>query len=157
MGQTSDNTHSSPDTSTEMVIVVDKPHRPLATGWAKAQVIHELAVGEVTQKELAERFGVTQGSIAQFKKRNMPLIEARQEKLADEYAWLWIADKGARLGALQDAAEGLIGMELTPTTASTLSRLLKDAKEELEPLGNKNNINIQLATYELANIDIADI
>lgn len=143
------------DSSEELEPVPNR--RPLSTPWIRSQLIVELAAGEIPQTELAKKYGVVRSAITSFKKKYQQEINARRDSFEDEYADMWIASKRARLTTLQDTVEGLVDMELTTDTARTLSALLKAAAEELDQLTNKNNINIQLATYELANVAIDDI
>lgn len=155
MGQTSDNTPSL-DSSAQQSVELEPvpPRRPLSTPWVRGQLIVELAAGEISQVNLAKKYGVHRSAITQFKKTYQQEIDRRRDSLEDEFSDLWIADKRARLATLQDTAEGLVDMDLTPRTAEVLAKLLKDAAEELDQLGNKNQVNIQMAEYRITGIDL---
>lgn len=101
-------------------------------GRHKLRLIRLLAVGEMTQDELAEEFGVTQPAIAQFKKRNRDEIEHVKANLEDEFAGLWIARKKDRVAELEDVAERFKADD--PKAANIRLRALKQAAEELGQL-----------------------
>ncbi len=145
MGQTSDTPHSS-------AIEPVNPRRPLSTPWVRGQLIVDLAIGEQTQTALAEKYGVTQGAIGQFKKRYSPQIEDRQQRLMDDYQDLWIADKKSRLAARQALAEELGLDETTPRTAEVIDKLLNSAAEELGELQSK--VSVEIAEYRITGIDL---
>jgi hypothetical protein len=60
-----------------------------------------LATGEQTRAQLARRFGVTTSYVSQFAKKYAVEIAAIREKLDDEFAGLWIAQKELRIAAYQ--------------------------------------------------------
>lgn len=67
--------------------IVDKPkiNYPgrVITTILKEEVINDL-VKEVPQREIASKFGVTQGNISHIKKANEDKIEAKQQEIIDE-------------------------------------------------------------------------
>lgn len=77
----------------------------LDRGWRRARLIRALAVGEKSQVQLADEFGVTQSSISSFLKRHAGEVATLQEKLNDEWAALWVADKYNRVAELQSDIE----------------------------------------------------
>ncbi len=154
MAHTSETDTSS--VSTELEIPTD-PRRPLSNPWTRGQLIVDLATGDYTQTVLGEKYGVSQRAISAFNKRYGPEIQSRRERIMDEYQDLWIADKKSRLAARQVLAEGLGLSDVTPRTAEVIDKLLNSAADELGELQPKNQVNIEMATYELANIDIANI
>jgi transposase len=131
--------------------------RPLSNPLTRGQLIVDLVTEELNQSELAEKYGVNKSSITRFKKRYQDIIDERQERLMDEYQDLWVAHKYNRLAARQVEVEELMAMETTPRTAEVVDKLLNSAADELGELQPKNQVNIEMATYELANIDIANI
>ncbi len=80
---------------------------PLERGWIRPKLIRELAEGTKTQEQLAEEYGTTRVSIANFKKRHLTAIEEQKRDFENEFAALWIANKAARLAVLQDDVEQL--------------------------------------------------
>lgn len=80
-----------------------KPHTKLA-------LCRELATGEKSTAELAEKYGVVEGAIRKFKARNLQRIAEIQGKLEDEFAGLWIADQANRLAYYEAQANRLQNM-----------------------------------------------
>lgn len=72
----------------------------------RVTLIAELASG-TPYAELAERYGVHTSSIGLFAKKHRPAVIAQQRDLENQFAGLWIANKGARLAAMQDDVEQL--------------------------------------------------
>jgi hypothetical protein len=69
-------------------------------------LIYDLAVGELSHRALAKKYGVaSSGAISDFKKRHADEIEHQRQHLADKFALLWIAQKEARLAEYQDEAQ----------------------------------------------------
>lgn len=151
MGQTSDNSQTL-DSSTELENV--SPRRPLSNPWTRGQLIVDLATGEVPQTELATRYGVHKSAITQFKKRYQTEIDARRERIMDEYQDLWIADKKSRLAARQVLAEELGISDVTPRTAEVIDKLLNSAADELGELQPKNEVTVNVAEYRITGIDL---
>src|SRR6266851_2534192 len=77
-----------------------KPHE-------RHQIARALALGLMTQAQLAEQFGVTRSAIAMVGARSKVMIEEIRRNAADEYAGLWIAQKVSRVAALQETWEKL--------------------------------------------------
>lgn len=148
MIDTNEETSSSPSRSGK-----------LSSGRIKAELVHELAMGETTKSALAKRYGVSQSAISQFGKRNAALIEKRTNEIMNDYAdSLWIARKYDRLGVLQDTAEELMALDISPRTAEVLDRLLRSAADELGDIPNNSNVNVTAnATYEIVGIDTANL
>jgi hypothetical protein len=147
------------DTVTDVTHSSRNNHGKLSSGRIKAELVHELAVGEMTKSALAKRYGVTQPAITHFGKRNAALIEKRTNEIMNDYAdSLWIARKYDRLGVLQDTAEELLSLDITPRTAEVLDRLLRSAADELGDIPNNSNVNVTAnATYEIVGIDTATL
>lgn len=74
------------------------------------KLIRELALGEQSQSQLADKYDVSPSAITQFKKRNFDAIEAIRKDANDEFAGILIVQKAHRLGLL----EQLIREALTP-------------------------------------------
>lgn len=71
----------------------------------------DLALGELNQSALAEKYGVVPSSITEFKQRRAEEIAAIAAHADDEYAGMWIAKKVARLAEL----ERIFDTAMTPT------------------------------------------
>jgi hypothetical protein len=121
-------------------------------GRHKLALIRLLAVGELTQAELAEEFGVTQPSIAAFKKRNLAEIQHVKANLEDEFAGLWIARKKDRVAELEDIAERFARPGLDPKHAQIRLRALRQASEELGQLRIQIDTNAQVE-YSVEGVD----
>lgn len=141
-------------TGSQTELDTTRPRIPLEKGWARARLIRELALQEVPQFQLAEYYGVSESAISAFKRRHAIEVERIRNNLADEYADLWIADKRSRLAELQKAAEKL-AEKPDARSAEVLSKLLKDAAEELGDLPTRTavQINQQQVTYEVHGVD----
>lgn len=117
----------------------------------------ELALTDTSQTALAEKYGVVQSSIAEFKQRRAEEIAAIAADADNEYAGMWIAQKQARLaelsrifdtamaptpkitnkGALARAEDGTVINEIDGRAAM---QALKQAAEELGQLATRVNI-----------------
>lgn len=71
----------------------------------------DLALGELNQSALAEKYGVVPSSITEFKQRRAEEIAAIAAHADDEYAGMWIAKKVERLAEL----ERIFDKAMTPT------------------------------------------
>lgn len=140
-----------PNINSSVNPIID-PRRPLSNPWVKGRLIVDLSCGEYTQTFLAEKYGVTQGSVSSFNKRHAPQIAERRERLMDEYQDLWISTKYNRLATLQTLAEELAENDTTPRNAEVIDRLLRSAAEELGDLQTK--LSIDVAEYRITGIDI---
>ncbi len=125
---------------------------PLTNEWTKQRLIYDLAKAEITQVELAETYGVTQSAIAQFKKRNMALIEERREKMLSEYGSLWVAEKFNRLAARQNEIEKLLELRTTNRNSEIIGKHLNDIATELGELESK--VSVEIAEYRITGIDL---
>lgn len=122
----------------------------LERGHIKAELVRLLARGEHTQVELAERFEVTQAGISRFAKRNADAIQRVKDRVDDEFAALWIADKFARLSTYQQQVEDIADMlgdagRLSMPTAElmrTAQSALKSVAEELGQLPNRHSLQL---------------
>lgn len=77
-------------------------------GLKRRQIVRELALGEQSQRQLAEKYEVSEAAISQFKNRYADEIEAVRQDTADEFAGILIAQKQARLAAYNDLYEKAI-------------------------------------------------
>lgn len=150
MGQTSDKGVSSVQPSTELEQVPAR--RPLSNPLTRGQLIVDLVTEEMSQVELAEKYGVNKSSITRFKNRHQGIIDERRERLMDEYSDLWVASKYNRLAARQNEVEELMEMDTTPRTAEVIDKLLNSAADELGELQTK--VAIEVAEYRITGIDL---
>ena len=109
---------------------------PKLTPVQRRQLCRALAVNEVTRAQLARDYGVSRPAITQFAKRHGTEIEAIKARLDDEFAGLWIADKGNRLAAYQGdydlSAEGEYAAHYEQIRTRT--QILHNVAEELGQL-----------------------
>lgn len=69
--------------------------------WQRHKLLRELAAGEKTSAQLSREYGMSASGIREFKKRHRAEVDAIAAAAGDEFAGLWIADKGQRLAAYQ--------------------------------------------------------
>lgn len=134
-----------------------KGRYPLTREWIKQELIRELADGRKSQTELAERYGVGQSGIAEFKRRHITDIQRVRDSLTDEWVGVWAADKRNRLLTLQSQVEDLLDSKTTARSAETVDRLLRSIAEELGDITNKNKIEVESYRYEIVGINLEDL
>lgn len=150
-------------------------------GLRKRQVIRDLALSGMSQTQLAEKYGVSQPAISQFKTRNAEEIEAVRTAADQEFAGLLIAQKANRLAAYQDlydialkpmpkiSPSGKIVKEwvtdedgnqveviVHEVDVRAAAQMLKQAAEELGQLPNKVTLSGEVGVktnYTIAGID----
>jgi predicted metalloprotease len=122
-----------------------------------ARLVLELAQGDKTQRQLAAEYGVDQSSISVFLGRHHDEVKVRAERLADEWAGLWIADKRNRVIEAQADVEA-INQALGNTTDATLLRaklaIMRQVAEELGQLTEKIELGGRL-TYVVEGVDMS--
>jgi len=130
--------------------------------WLRRDLIRDLAEGKLTQVELAEKYGVVQSSVSEFKSRHKEEIEAVRNNLEDEFAGIWIANKERRLAELSSDVEHINESELgkrDPQWAKVKQSALKQAAEELGQIPNR--ISVQVGDvhvrYEVAGVNLDDL
>jgi hypothetical protein len=141
--------------------------RPLR-GHVRLSLARDLAAMTSTQTELAAKYHVTQGAIAQFIDREQELIIAIRADMGNELAGLWVADKAKRIaeyerdveqlnGALGDA-DGADGAPPAPDLLSVKHRALRAVAEELGQLPARMTVKVEgeIRTV-IEGIDIADL
>lgn len=147
----------------------DQPARtryPLSRGWARQQLILQVARGDKNQYELAAEYGVGQPAISEFIKRNRFEIEAATRDLAREFQGLWIASKWNRLAEIQqicddiaqaelDPVSGEPGATLDPELLRTKLAALRAAAEELGQLPARLAVKVEgTVKTEIVGVDI---
>lgn len=106
-------------------------------GWKKQQLIRDLAAGEASLEELAERYERTLSWIQQFAGKHQAIIFAIRENPADEIGQLWISRLVDRLAALQADVEAIDARfeEGAPVSARMLEVKLAVLRHAAEVLG----------------------
>lgn len=159
-----------------------KSDRSKLGGLVRRQVVRDLALSGLSQNELAEKYGVSQPAISQFKARNAEEIAAVAAKADDEFAGILIAQKQARLAAYQE----LYGVAVSPTPKISASgktvtyvdpesgesgvvmevdvraaaTVLKQAAEEMGQLPTRLQVSGEMATtttYRIENVSNDDL
>jgi transposase-like protein len=128
-----------------------RPHGyKLERGWAKRQLIQEMARMEKTQTQLAREYGVVQSSISEFGTRHAVEIEAAKVDIESEFAGLWVAKKVNRLAELESDIERIIesnaGDTVRMADAELLrvkAGLLRQVADELGQIPNKSHVKVE--------------
>lgn len=139
---------------TSDVVPIGTDPRPLYRPWNRQRVITDIAEGRMTQAEIGRKYGVTQPSISDFIDRHYDEITDRRQHLQDQFHGLWIADKAARVGVLQQQAEGaeeLMAMALAMAREAarrgvTVAELIEGAEEDQH--GGVSNDLVKLETEQ---------
>src|ERR1044071_2845665 len=105
-----------------------KRDRSKLGGLKRNGLIRALALENVTQKELAERYGVTQQSISEFKLREAEAIAAVRAEADNEFAGILIAQKAERLRALEELFE--VARTPTPKVAPNGKLIREEIEDE---------------------------
>lgn len=132
-----------------MVRSIQGERRPLERPWTRRALCRDLALSDVTQSKLAERYGVTDGAITQFKQKHAVEIAAILADSANEFAGILIADKVNRLATyealLEDAAQVGDGKQA--------AKLLHAVAEEMGHLPQRVQLSGQVDTQTRYQID----
>lgn len=153
---------SAGEASKELSPVRSDGRRPtknhLERGWVKHRLVRDMAIGEKSQRVLAEQYGVSQTSISAFKKRHNLEIEEVRNNMADEYAGLWVARKMERIAEYQQAAEKM-AVGASPRNQEVLVSILKAVAEELGQLPTRTQVNVsnEQTVYQVVGVSIDDI
>lgn len=124
----------------------------LERGWRKARLIRELAGGEKNQVELAKEFGATQPTISRFNDRHSDEIAAMRDKLDDQWATLWVADRYNRVAEMQGDIEE-IGQTADDKLLKAKHAAFRQIAEELGQLREHIDVTGKL-TYVVEGIDL---
>lgn len=147
-------------------------------GLKRAQIIRELALGDMSQSQMAEKYEVTQQSISEFKQRNAEAIAAVRANAEDEFAGLLIAKKLNRVAAYEDLlAEALrpvpkldnkghqvldpvSGQPVLEVDTRAAAMMLKSVAEEMGQLASRVQLSGDMTTtttYKIAGVDPEDL
>jgi uncharacterized protein YjcR len=140
-------------------------------GLRHRQVVRDLALGNFSQDELAEKYGVSQSAISQFKSRHAVEIAAVAADADDAYAGILIADKQARIAAYQEIHDKAMeptpkvdnkgGQVIDPVTGAAVyefdgraaMQALKSVAEEMGQLPTRLQVSGELSTTTTYKID----
>lgn len=133
-------------------------------GLLRGQIIRELALGDMTQRALAEKYDVSDAAITKFKQRNADAIAAVRADAEDEFAGLLIAQKVRRVAAYEDILRSALAPKpkitnkgtyvIDPSTgeyvyeidAGAAMTALKNVAEEMGQLVNRQSITGDMQT-----------
>lgn len=152
------------------------------SGLRRRMVMRDLALGEMTQTQIAEKYGVVPSSITEFKQRHADQIAAIQAHAEDEFAGMLITQKAARLAALEEILEkslaptpkisvkGDVVQRINPETgqreeimeidARAAMQALKQAAEEMGQLPTRIQMTGDMqttTTYRIEGVDPKDL
>lgn len=119
-------------------------------------LIRELAAGEMKRTELARKYGVVRATITEFAKRHAAEIDEAKDRLGDEFAAAWIADKAQRIGAYQADYE----MALNDPRAShhdwvrARTAILLAVAEELGQMPPKMQVSVMPVVHIIEGVDV---
>ena len=124
---------------------------PLERPMTRRALQEDLAKSGKSQKELGDKYGVRQPSIAAFKKRHQEKINQIIDEAGDKFAGILIARQEARLEMYNEMAERL--MEAGDHKSVALAqRALRAVAEELGHLPGRVTLSGEVGTrntYEL--------
>lgn len=132
----------------------------------RQRLIRDLAKAEHSQKELGRRYGVSYQAVQQFAARHAERIAQVAEKLDDEFAGLWVADKAQRLAVLQGQVDDVLELMADPeraakagVQAAEMMRVvqtgLKQTAEELGQLPGRVSVTHSGSlTVQLNGVDV---
>jgi hypothetical protein len=127
-------------------------------GEERHALVEDLALGDLTQADLATKFERHPQTIAQFSARNAAEIAGRrralQGELATETDHLWVADKTARIAWRQKLAEDLDGYLSDPDLDRRLrvryvreiNSLLRNVAEEKGELPTRSHAEVEISS-----------
>jgi len=134
------------------------------SGLNKRKVIRELALGELSQSALAEKYDVTPAAITMFKKRNAEAIAAVRADADNEFAGILIAEKVNRVQMYEELLhKALVPMPKVSNKGTLVTdpetgeyvyevdvraamQALKSVAEEMGQLPNRVTIGGELST-----------
>jgi hypothetical protein len=137
------------------------PDTPDIRGSLRAELVRDLALGELTHPQLAEKYGRAQQSIANFSSRNSDAIRRAKQVQSDEYQGLSYAGKWERLAfreqLLLDINERLADPDLSHTQRNrysvTADKLLHSIAEERGQLPTRSHLELAVTGNPFAGID----
>lgn len=128
--------------------------RPKLRGHVLLDLLHDLAVGTLTQRELATKYDRHLTQINGLAKNHADQIQAIRDAGMDRLAGLWSADKSRRVAEYQDGVERLTapdGEAVDPATERVRQAGLRAIAEELGQL-----TQVVQATHTVYRVDGVD-
>lgn len=127
--------------------------------WERHRLLRELAIGERKAPDLGAQYGMTASGIRSFKLRNKSQIEAIAANLADEFAGLWIADKGSRLAAHQADLEMALASDKADhhEWVKARTQILHAVAEETGQLPPRTTVAVQSVTHVIVGVDVESL
>jgi len=135
--------------------------RPRLPAWRKLDLLHDLALGELTQEALGEKYDRHRSWVSEFanKPENKEAIQRIRSAGMDRLAGLWAADKGKRVSQLQEYAERLtLGLDEDkpdPNAVRTAAGVLRNVAEELGQITQK--IEGSHTVYQVEGVPSSDM
>lgn len=115
-----------------------------------------LAAGELSQRQIASRFGITQNRISEINRQQARRIDAIRAAMDDEFAGLWIADKTARLANYEGDVEALAsedGVEAKRARAA----IMKIVAEEMGQLPARLSLTVNPVIHIIEGVNMEDL
>ncbi len=151
-------------------------------GLRHREVVRLLAAGDLSQTEIAKRYGVAQPSVSQFARKHAEEIRQVREAMDDEFAGMAIASKVNRVRLLQEIAEqalvpvpkisanGTTTYAINPETGESemvmevdgrlAAQVLKQVAEELGQLVQRSQSQAEVqatTTYRIESVSVEDL
>lgn len=121
------------------------------------EVCRELAAGDVSQAEIARKWGVHPSTITRFAQAHADRIADIRAHLDDEFAGLWIAQKEARIAAYMDEYELLEHHRNSNHHEWSKARqaALRAVADELGAIPNRSSLTVGgTVEHRLVGIDL---
>jgi predicted transcriptional regulator len=145
------------------------PRGALEVPWRRLKVMRDLAQGEMTQGQIAKKYGVTQGAISQFADRNSDQIVEIAADLNNQFAGIAFAEKANRVAELSNDAEKVGELLADPATAARagvqyaeMARVRQSAlraiSEELGQLPSRMQVQVTGSLdVQVNGVDVGDL
>jgi hypothetical protein len=128
--------------------------RPIR-GRHRLALLRDLAVGDFTAAELAEKYDRAVGTINTFKYNHKAEIAEIRSNPDDEFAGLWIAQKKNRIAVYQSQVDRLEESD-DPKLLARSQTALRSVAEELGQLPNKSTVAIETPKLQVQIEGISD-
>lgn len=124
------------------------------------KLLRDIAYGDKSQSQLAEKYGVVQSAISTFGKRHRAEIEELREHAADRYAGIAIADKQFRIGLYNDLIKRMTEAGVDEKAIAVAVRAMRNVAEEMGELPTRVQLagEVQVKTnYTINGVDASDL
>jgi hypothetical protein len=119
---------------------------PRLRGWQRVALLRDLALAEMTVREIAVKYGRSESTMYSWKVNHAAEIDAIRADAANEFAGLWVAQKVNRV------AEYQADIEDEDTDVQVKHRALRAVAEELGQLTTKQEIQASVV-YQVEGVD----